>query len=92
MIASTAQLAAQFALSGVKTKRTKIVLKYEVIAAGVALLLMASAALKNKALSFIAFWQTGGSTVLFLFIAGYLFWRLADKHWRQIIGEQIVLV
>lgn len=92
LLAIAIQLVAQFPLSGVKTKRTKAFLKIEVIAAILALLLMTSASFIHGALSLAAFYKSRAIAVPPLIIVGYLFWRLGEKHWRQVIGEQIVLV
>jgi hypothetical protein len=91
-VVSAIQLWAQFAVTRVRTTRTRCALIAEPIALVVALVVMASAAYVHKAPLLSSLWQTVGVSTLLLCTLSYLFWRLGDKHWKQIIGEQIILV
>jgi hypothetical protein len=57
-----------------------------------ALLIMAGGAFYQQVLSPSSFLRSVGVAPPLLCLLCYLFWRLGDKHWKQIIGEQIVLI
>jgi hypothetical protein len=85
------QFAIQWPLTAVKTKRTENILKLEWILSSLALVIFVEPACRASTWSLSGTMHMGAVPVA-LFAVGYLFWRLGDKHWKQIIREQVVLV
>ena len=86
------QLVVLFPLNSVRTLRTRIVLFCLPVATIAALLIPTLATYNAGVLSFNGLLSAVGITPFALLVLSYLFWRLGDKHWKQIIDEQIVLV
>lgn len=89
-IAGAIQLCALFPLTSVRTHLTRILLFVEGFIGIVGIAWLTVMSLCNRV--FLVSFRAAGWTALLLVITAYLFWRLADKHWKQIIGEQIALV
>jgi len=86
------QLVALFPLSGVRTSRTKTALVVEVVLAILGVVSMVVAYLEMPGMDVRRLLREIGWTPVVFVIASYLFWRLAEKHWKQVIREQVVLV
>ena len=83
------QLGVEAGLQSIRTRRTKIIIGAEFLLLSAGFLVMLVAAYRAGGLGDV---ECLGWTPLLLLIVTYLFWRLAEKHWKQIINEQLVLV
>jgi hypothetical protein len=91
-LACIIQLVVLFPLSGIRTKRTRFAVVAGPLLTILALLTMLVPAVWKGALSIQCLTAGIGYLPLILCIISYLFWRLGDKHWKQIVGEQVILV
>jgi hypothetical protein len=91
-LACIIQLTVLFALSGIKTVRTKRALVAEPLLGILALVIMILSGFWKGVLSVHILLCGIGLTPAILLTASYLFWRLGEKHWKQVIGEQVTLV
>ena len=91
MVACAIQIVVLFPLGSVRTTRTRMFIGLAVVLGLLALFVMIIGGW-GSVLSFRFAFGKIGWTPLILMLLGYLFWRLGEKHWRQIVSEQIVLV
>lgn len=89
-LACVIQLGALFFLTSVRTLRSRMVLycDFGLSVAAIVCLVIGGVCSNIAGAAFRAI----GWTPLLLLILCYLFWRLGEKHWQQIVGEQLVLV
>lgn len=85
------QLLVQVGLRSVRTTRTKMVLYAELIIGLVGPMIVFFAWYCGGSLNSSDISKLGWAPVVLVGIA-YLFWRLGEKHWEQIVDEQLVLV
>jgi hypothetical protein len=91
-LACIIQLVAVFALTGIRNTRTKYAVIAAPVLALVALVIMVMSGYRHGTPVVHAFACGLGPAPLILVVMSYLFWRLGEKHWKQIVREQIVLV